>query len=184
VVRHPPGDAQGRQALSAAPLGDAGSGPLSPGLPAPDFELPDQHGTPVRLSHFRRRSDVLLVFYPAAFSTVCTGELAGLQEQVAAPSGDQRGLQVLAVSCDSVHAQRAWAERRGFTFPLLSDFWPHGAVAREYGVFNPARGTAGRGSFLVDADGVVRWSLLNPPGVARDPAAHLAALAEVRARRR
>jgi mycoredoxin-dependent peroxiredoxin len=151
-----------------------GVAPLPVGRPAPDFVLTDTHGSPVRLSELRG-TPVLLVFVPFAFSGVCTGELSELRDNVAV-LGDA-GARLLVISCDPVHALRAWAEQEGYTFDLLSDFWPHGEVARAYGVFDPARGRAERGSFLLDADGVLRWSVVSPSGRARDLEGYRAALA-------
>ena len=149
---------------------------------APDFELVDQHGTPVRLSSFRGAAEaggrnVVLVFYPWSFSGVCTGELSALQDDVASFVNDDTAL--LAVSVDSKFTQRAFADQRGLTFPLLADFWPHGEVARRYGVFEETAGAALRGTFVIDRDGVVRWSVLRGIGESRDPAACKAALAEL-----
>jgi mycoredoxin-dependent peroxiredoxin len=141
---------------------------------APEFTLRDQHGAEVALSSFRGDQSVLVVFYPFAFSGICTGELCEIRDDIAAFQND--AVQVLGVSCDPVYSLRAWAEDQGFTFPLLSDFWPHGAVASAYGVFDPERGMAVRGSFLVDVDGVVRWSVVNGPGQARDLTAYREAL--------
>jgi peroxiredoxin len=150
------------------------------GSPAPDFELVDQHGTPVRLSSFRGQRDdggrnVVLVFYPWSFSRVCTGELSALQDDVSAFVNDDVAL--LAVSVDSKFTQRAFAEARGLTFPVLADFWPHGEVARRYGVFEENAGAALRGTFLIDREGVVRWSVVRGIGEVRDPAAYKEALA-------
>jgi mycoredoxin-dependent peroxiredoxin len=144
------------------------------GRTAPDFELPDTHGTPVRLSGLRG-APVALVFFPFVFSGICTSELCELRDNI----GDfaSRGVRLLGISTDAMFAQRAWAEAEGFGFDLLSDFWPHGAVSRAYGVLDEANGHALRGSFLLDADGVVRWSVVNPRGQARDLAAYRAALA-------
>ncbi|MFG3440720.1 peroxiredoxin [Nonomuraea sp. NPDC047897] len=147
--------------------------PVAVGAQAPDFELQDQHGTPMRLSGLRGRK-VVLVFYPLAFSGVCQSELAALRS-----AGFTSDVQVLAVSVDSVFAQRAWADREGYTFPLLSDFWPHGQVARAYGVFDEAKGHARRGTFVIDGEGVVRWSVVSPIGQARDVAAYIEALADI-----
>ena len=141
---------------------------------APEFTLRDQHGAEVALSSFRGEQAVLVVFYPFAFSGICTGELCEIRDDLAAFQND--AVQVLAVSCDPVYSLRAWADNQGFTFPLLSDFWPHGAVASAYGVFDPERGMAVRASFLVDVDGVVRWSVVNGPGQARDLTAYREAL--------
>jgi mycoredoxin-dependent peroxiredoxin len=148
---------------------------VSVGDLAPEFTLRDQHGADVTLSSFRGEQAVLVVFYPFAFSGICTGELCEIRDDLGAFQND--AVQVLAVSCDPVYSLRAWAENQGFEFPLLSDFWPHGAVASAYGVFDPERGMAVRGSFLVDVDGVVRWSVVNAPGQARDLTAYREALA-------
>jgi peroxiredoxin len=159
---------------------------------APDFELADQHGAPVTLAELRERAGALVVFYPFAFSRICGSELRELQRELPAlrasasgrgePSGisdidDDAGLAVVAISTDPMHALRAYSDDEGITFPLLSDFWPHGAVARSYGVFHEERGCALRGSFLVDASGVVRWRVVNGLGEPRDVAAYSAAVA-------
>lgn len=141
---------------------------------APDFELPDIHGTPVRLSALRG-TPVMVVFFPFAFSGICTSEARDLRDRL--PELDDRGARLLAISTDAMFAQRAWAESEGLSFDLLSDFWPHGAAARAYGVLDEASGHALRGSFLVDADGVVRWAVVNPRGQARDLEGYRAALA-------
>ncbi len=145
------------------------------GTPAPDVDLKDQHGARVRLSDFRGERHVALVFYPFAFSGICTGELCEIRDNLAEFA--DRGVQVLAVSCDPVFALRVWAEAEKYEFPLLSDFWPHGAVAQRYGVFNEASGGAVRATFLVDTEGVVRWSIVNGPGQARPLSAYREALA-------
>ncbi|GAT68247.1 peroxiredoxin [Planomonospora sp. ID91781] len=146
------------------------------GSPAPDFELRDQHGAPVRLSDHRGRR-VLLIFYPFAFSGVCRGELSAVRDEfVPAVPEDVR---VLAVSSDSVFALRSWADQEGYGFPLLSDFWPHGQVARAYGVFDEEKGAALRGTFAIDGEGVVRWRVVNPLPEARDIAEYLKVLAEL-----
>ena len=133
---------------------------------APDFELQDQHGQRVRLSSLRGTKAALVVFYPWAFSRVCGGELAVLQAQLDEIAGDDVAL--VAVSTDPIFALRAYADQEGITFPLLSDFWPHGAVAKAYGVFSEEVGIALRGSFLVDRDGIVRWAVVNDIPDARD----------------
>jgi mycoredoxin-dependent peroxiredoxin len=145
---------------------------------APDFELVDQHGTPVRLSSFRGKCNVLLVFYPWSFSRVCTGELCVLRDDLASFQND--GAQLLAISIDSKYVQRQFAEREGFEFPLLADFWPHGEVARRYGVFDEVKGAALRGSFAIDRAGVVRWSVVRDIPDARDPQEYRRVLAELR----
>ena len=142
---------------------------------APEFTLRDQHGADVSLSSFRGEQAVLVVFYPFAFSGICTGELCEIRDDLSAFQND--AVQVLAVSCDPMYSLRAWAEDQKFDFPLLSDFWPHGAVAGAYGVFDAERGMAVRGSFLVDVEGTVRWTVVNGPGQARDLTAYREALA-------
>ena len=143
------------------------------GLAAPDFTLRDQHGEAVSLAALRGRP-VVLVFFPWAFSGICTNELTALQQDLA--HYEAAGAQVLALSCDPMFTLRAFADQQGLTFDLLSDHWPHGAVAQSYGVFDPEVGVARRGSFVLDADGVVVWRVLNGIGEARDIAAHLQAL--------
>lgn len=135
---------------------------------APDFELKDQHGTPVRLSDFRGERKVVLVFYPLAFSGVCTGELSRLRDEFRDVAGEAGDVQVLAVSVDSMFALRAWSDQEKFWFPLLADFWPHGGTARRYGVFDEAKGLALRGTFVIDTEGVVRWKVVNAIPDARD----------------
>lgn len=126
---------------------------ISIGDEAPDFELPSSNGDKVRLSSFRGERNVVLVFYPFTFTGVCQGELCELRDDLS--SFETANAQVLAVSCDSTHAQKKWAEEQGFTFPLLADFWPHGEVARAYGVFNEGLGCANRATFVIDKDGRV-----------------------------
>lgn len=145
------------------------------GRPAPDFALKDQHGQEVRLSDFRGERNVVLVFYPFAFSGICTGELCEIRDNLA--GFEDAGVQVIGISCDPMYTQRAWAEAQKYEFPLLSDFWPHGAVAQDYGVFRPETGFATRGTFLIDTEGVVRWSVVNEPGQARPLAAYREAIA-------
>ena len=132
---------------------------------APDFELANQFGEPVRLSDFRGRN-VAIVFYPFAFSGICTGELCEIRDNLAL--FEDADAAVLAVSVDSKFAQRAYAEKEGYGFDLLADFWPHGAVASAYGVFDPDSGMALRGTFIIDAEGILRHEIRNPRGQARD----------------
>jgi peroxiredoxin (alkyl hydroperoxide reductase subunit C) len=140
--------------------------PIDVGAQAPDFTLKDQNNQEVRLAGFRDRKAVLLVFYPLAFSGTCQGELTGISEGIADFANDR--VQVLTVSVDSVYSHKVWADREGFDFPLLADFWPHGGVARAYGVFNEAAGVANRGTFLIDRRGVVRFAEMTGPGESRD----------------
>jgi mycoredoxin-dependent peroxiredoxin len=152
---------------------------LAIGDRAPDFTLVDQHGQDVTLSQWAGHKAVLLVFYPFAFSGVCTGELTGFRDRLGDFETDLSTL--VAVSCDPIYAQRALADRDGIFFPLLTDFWPHGAVASAYGVFDEISGAPRRSSFIIDKDGVVRWSVHNPRGRARDLDQHAVALKEVAA---
>ena len=145
------------------------------GQPAPDFTLRNQHGETVRLSDARGERHVALVFYPFAFSGTCTGELCEIRDNLA--MFETANVQVVGVSCDPMHSLRAFAEAEKYTVPLLSDFWPHGAVAQQYGVFHDKAGMAVRGTFLVDTGGVLRWSVVNGPGEARPLAAYREAVA-------
>lgn len=145
------------------------------GSAAPDFTLSDYNKQQVTLSKFRGDKNVLLVFYPFAFSGICTGELCQVRDEFADYTAAD--VQVLGVSVDSPFALKAWAEQEGYKFPLLADFWPHGAVAQQYGVFNDKAGLAVRGTFLIDKTGVVRFTEINGPGEARDQSAWKKAIA-------
>ena len=127
--------------------------PVETGQVAPDFTLKDQDGNEVTLSSFRGEQSVVLVFYPFTFTGVCQGELCSLRDDLS--EFEAVKAQVLAVSCDSRHAQKQWAEQQGFNFPVLSDFWPHGEVAKAYGVFNEQLGCANRATFVIGPDGKV-----------------------------
>jgi len=143
---------------------------LELGSTAPDFTLRDQFGQDVRLSSYRDDKAVAIVFYPYAFSGICTGEMAGLRDRLAELM--TFGSEILAISCDPVYSLRAFADADGLNFPLLSDFWPHGEVSRAYGVFKEDRGAPRRSSYIVDKDGVVRWSV-HSDGAARDLDEHV-----------
>jgi peroxiredoxin (alkyl hydroperoxide reductase subunit C) len=142
------------------------------GSAAPGFALRDQNNQEVRLASFRGERDVLLVFYPFAFTGICQGELTAVRDHLV----EFGQTQVLAISVDSVYAHKVWAEREGYDFPLLADFWPHGEVARAYGVFNEKTGAANRGTFLVDRAGIVRYAAVNGPGEPRNDDVWRAAL--------
>ena len=144
---------------------------LSLGSPAPDFTLRDQFGQHVTLSSYRGTKSVLLFFYPYAFSGVCTGELGGIRRRLA--EFLTFDTEVLAVSCDPTYALRAFADQDGLNFPLLSDFWPHGEVARAYDVFDERKGCAERSSYVVDKSGTIRWSVHHAMPEGRDLDAHL-----------
>jgi len=152
------------------------------GAPAPDFQLKDNHGRTVRLSDFRGPNaagstngpgdrpvparNVVLLFYPFAFTGVCTDELGALRDNLGSFVNDDT--QLLAVSTDSIHTLRVYGEQERLEYPLLSDFWPHGAVSRAYGVFDEDKGCALRGTFIIDREGLVRWTVVNGLPDARD----------------
>jgi mycoredoxin-dependent peroxiredoxin len=123
------------------------------GTEAPDFTLKNQDGEDVTLSSFRGDRNVLVVFYPFAFSKTCTGELSTIRDDLS--NFQNSDVQILAVSTDPADALKSWSQAEGYDFPLLSDFWPHGKVAQAYGVFDNAAGMALRGTFLIDKSGVV-----------------------------
>jgi len=155
--------------------------PVAVGEHAPDFALRNQHGELVSLSGFAGAKNVVIVFYPFAFSGICTGELREIRDGLEDfQDGD---IQVLAISCDPMYALRAWADAEGHFFPLLSDFWPHGEVSRRFGVFSEENGAPLRGTFLVDTQGRVLWSLVNGLGEVRDFGGYREVLAGLRARR-
>jgi len=139
---------------------------LAIGEPAPAFSLPDQHGTPVSLSDFTGSKNLVVVFYPFAFSRVCTSEMCEIRDHHADLANDTTA--VVAVSCDHMFSLRAFAEQDRLEFPLLSDFWPHGEVAATYGIFNAETGAAGRATFIVDREGVLRWKVKNEIPQARN----------------
>ena len=139
---------------------------IETGSEAPDFDLEVDASHRVRLSDFRSRRNVLLVFHPFAFTPVCEEEALDLQENL--PSFESADTDVLLVSCDSSAARRAWKEKLGLTYTVASDFWPHGAVAKAYGVFDAERGAPVRGTFLIDRQGIVVWTLVNDRDTRRD----------------
>jgi peroxiredoxin len=147
------------------------------GSPAPEFSLKNQHGEVVSLSDFRGEKNVVLVFYPFAFTGVCTGELCSIEREL--PSFQNDDVQILAVSNDSPFTLRVFAEKEGLEYPLLSDFWPHGEVSRAYGVFDEEKGCAVRGTFVIDKQGVVRWTVVNGLPDARDQQEYLKALQSI-----
>ncbi|RLK55316.1 peroxiredoxin [Actinokineospora cianjurensis] len=147
------------------------------GSKAPDFTLNDYNKQPVTLSEQHAARNVLLVFYPFAFSGTCQGELCQVRDELATYTDNN--VQVIGVSVDSPFSLKAWADQQGYQFPLLSDFWPHGDVAKLYGVFNEAAGLANRGTFLIDTTGTVRFAEINAPGEARDQDAWKKAVASL-----
>lgn len=135
---------------------------LQPGTQAPDFTLPAGPDHTVSLSQLRGRN-VVLVFYPADWSPVCGDQLALYNEVL--PLIARRNAEVLAVSVDGIWCHRAYREQRHLRFPLLADFEPKGAVARSYGVYHGQDGISERALFVIDADGIVRWSYVSPIGI-------------------
>jgi peroxiredoxin len=150
---------------------------LQVGQEAPDFELVDQNGEKVKLSSFRGNKNVVVVFFPFAFTGTCTGELCALRDDLSVFQNDK--VQLLAISCDAMFTQKVFADKEGYKFPLLSDFWPHGATAEKYGVFNAEGGLALRGTFIIDKQGILRWSVVNSPAEARNILDYKAALASL-----
>lgn len=142
---------------------------------APDFELVNQHGETVKLSSFQGKKPVVLVFYPLSFSGTCTEELCELRDNLSA--FESKDVELMAISVDSKYTQKLFAEKEGYKFQVLADFWPHGGVAQAYGVFKEDAGIAVRGTFLIDKEGVIREMFVNGPGEARDLATYHQALA-------
>jgi peroxiredoxin (alkyl hydroperoxide reductase subunit C) len=137
------------------------------GQEAPDFTLRDQNNEEFTLSALRGDKAVLVIFYPLAFTGICTGELCRVRDDL--PSFQNDDVEVVTISVDSAYSHKVFSEKEGYEFPLLSDFWPHGGVAQAYGVFNDKTGFANRGTFLVDKTGIVRFAEMNGPGEGRDP---------------
>jgi peroxiredoxin len=144
---------------------------------APDFELPNQFGEHVRLSEFRGKKPVALVFFPLAFSSTCTSELCQLRDNLSL--FEDHRVELIGISVDSKATLRAFADKENYEFKLLADFWPHGAVAKEYGVFLDSKGYANRATFIIDTHGIIRASFITAPGEARSVDSYKAALAEI-----
>lgn len=135
---------------------------LQPNMPAPDFTLPDVEGTPVSLRDFRGKN-VVLAFYPADWSPVCTSQLSLYQETL--DEIRSQSAEVIGISVDGPWSHRAWAAQHNITFPLLSDQWPHGAVAQQYGVLRK-EGFSERALFFIDKDGLIRETWVGEhPGI-------------------
>jgi peroxiredoxin len=152
---------------------------LPVGTAAPDFTLHDQNRQPVTLSAFRDAKDVLLVFFPLAFTGICQGELDQLRDHL--PDFENDDSAVLAISVGPAPTHKVWATESGFLFPVLSDFWPHGAVSQAYGVFNDDAGVCNRGTFVVDRSGRIRFAEMKQPGEARDQRLWIEALTALNA---
>ena len=144
---------------------------------APDFDLANQFGEHIRLHDFRGKKPVALVFFPLAFSSTCTTELCVLRDNLSLFKNDE--VELIGISVDSKATLRAFADAEGYDFTLLADFWPHGDVAKEYGVFLEEKGFATRATFLIDLDGVIRASIITDPGQARSISEYTDALAEL-----
>jgi len=141
---------------------------------APDFELVNQHGQKISLSSYQGKKNVVVIFYPFAFSGICTGELCALRDDLSAFQNDK--VELISISCDPMYANKVFAEQEGYKFQVLSDFWPHGAIAKAYGVFDENRGCATRGSFIIGTDGKIKWMVVNGLGEARNIAEYKVAL--------
>lgn len=133
---------------------------------APDFTLVNQFGESVSLSSFKGKKNVVVVFFPFAFSGTCTGELCALRDDLS--SFQNENAELLVVSCDHMYSQKAFAAQEGYSFPVLSDFWPHGAATKAYGIFNEDHGCAIRGTFIIDKAGIIQWQIVNGLGDARN----------------
>jgi len=132
---------------------------------APDFTLPNQFGEDVTLSQFRGVKPVVLVFYPLSFSGICTGELCEIRDNFARFESNE--VELLAISVDSKYVQKVFAEHEGYKFSVLADFWPHGQVAKDYGVFLEEHGISNRATFVIDKEGVLVSKFVTAPGQAR-----------------
>jgi len=152
---------------------------LEVGSVAPDFTLRDQNMQPVTLSGFRGDKNVLLVFFPLAFTGICQGELDLLRDHL--PEFENDDSVALAISVGPSPSHKIWATESGFLFPVLSDFWPHGQVSQAYGVFNEGAGISNRGTFVVDKSGVIRFAEMKGPGEARDQRLWTEALSALKA---
>jgi len=138
---------------------------VTTGEKAPAFDLQVTHEERVRLADFLGRRNVLLVFHPYAFTEVCEEEALDLQENLESFSNAETD--VVLVSCDPWPARQAWKKELGATFAFASDFWPHGEASRAYGVFDEEQGVPHRGTFLIDKEGTVIWSLVKISGERR-----------------
>ena len=145
------------------------------GQQGPDFEIKNQFGQLVKLSDLRGTKNVVLVFYPYAFTPTCTAELCAIRDERISLESDDTV--VFGISCDPAPSLKVFAEQEKIEYSLLSDFYPHGAVAKAYGVFLEEKGFATRGTFVIDKEGIVRWSVVNTPGDARNTDEYRAALA-------
>jgi peroxiredoxin (alkyl hydroperoxide reductase subunit C) len=139
---------------------------LPAGTEAPDFTLRDQNNQPLTLSDFQGKKNVLLVFFPMAFTGTCEGELSMVRDRL--PDFSNENSEFVAVSVGSSPTHKVWSSAQGYLFPILSDFWPHGEVAQNYGVFNDDKGYANRGTFVIDKNGIITFSEMMGAGQVRD----------------
>jgi peroxiredoxin len=135
------------------------------GDPAPEFELTNQFGENVSLASFKGKKPVVIVFYPLSFSGICTGELCEIRDNFA--RFDNENVELLAISVDSKFVQKQFAEQEGYKFSVLADFWPHGAVAKQFGVFIEDSGIANRATFVINKSGELVSKFITAPGQAR-----------------
>ncbi len=144
------------------------------GAKAPDFSLKNQFGETVTLRDFFGKKNVILMFYPFAFTGKCTQELCTIRDE----RNDfvNEDTQILSISCDPVASLKIFAEEQNLTTPLLSDFWPHGKVSKDYGVFLEDLGFANRGTFVIDKAGIIRWKVVTSPGEVRNTSDYRKAL--------
>ena len=146
---------------------------------APEFELVNQFGEAVSLGDFKGKKNVVVVFYPLSFSGICTGELCEIRDNFAKFERDD--VELLAISVDSKFTQKAFADHEGYKFSVLADFWPHGEVAKKYGVFIDEAGIANRATFVINKDGLLVAKFVTAPGQARSLDEYDRALASLHA---
>lgn len=139
---------------------------IGTGDTAPAFDLEVDGHTRVTLADFRGRSNLLLVFHPLAFTPICAEEALDLEANLESFRNAQT--EIVFVSCDTAAARAAWKEQLGVTYTFASDFWQHGAAAKAYGIFDEGTGTPLRGTFLIDREGTVVWSLVKGMGEKRE----------------
>ena len=150
---------------------------LGTGDRAPEFTLSNQYGEIISLSDFNGKKNVLVMFYPFAFTGICTGELCAIRDRHVDFINEDT--EVLSISCDPVPSLKVFSEQEKFTHSLLSDFYPHGAVSKDYGAFLEDKGFATRAAYVIDKEGIIRWSIVNGPGEERNADDYAAALAEL-----
>lgn len=154
---------------------------LAVGEQVPTWSSVDQHGAPIGSQELAGRA-ALMVFYPFAFTGICSGELDELQGSL--DEIDSAGVTLIGLSCDTMYTQRVFSEHRNLRMPLVADHWPHGAIASAFGVFDAQAGCAVRASFLIDGDGTVVWQVVNDIGERRDITDHVTAVRDWAARSR